>query len=109
MTNAVPCVSRVAAGGKMIEIVLWRAVYILHLGVGIVIALHGRLLLAAFVSAAIIALPLVYFAPFGTPREVEGYLALVATPLGAISLLVGVTGVVMALVRWVQKTKSQGV
>jgi len=85
------------------------AVYILHLGVGIVIALHGRLILAAIVSAAIIALPLLYLTPFGTPREVEGYLAFVVTPLGAISLLVGVAGVVMALVRWVQRTETRGV
>ena len=108
MTNAL---LRIASycGGKMIEMVLWLAVYILHLGVGIAIALHGRLLLAAFVSAAIIALPLVYFVPFGTPPELEGYIGLVATPLGAVSLLVGVAGVLMALFRWVQKTKSQGV
>ena len=95
--------------GQMIEMVLWLAVYSLHLGVGIAIALRGRLLLAAFVSAAIIALPLVYFAPFGTPRELGGYLAFVVTPLGAISFMVGLAGVVMTLVRWVQKTKSQGV
>ena len=62
MTNAL---LRIASycGGKMIEMVLWLAVYILHLGVGIAIALHGRLLLAAFVSAAIIALPLVTSCP----------------------------------------------
>jgi hypothetical protein len=93
----------------MVEIVSWLAIYILHLGVGMAIALHGRLLLAAFVSATIIALPLAYFAPFGTPRELEAYIGLVATPLGAVSLLAGVAGVVLALVRWVQKTKSRRV
>jgi hypothetical protein len=91
----------------MIETTVMLAVYILHLGAGIVIALHGRLFLAALVSAAIIALPLLYIASFGAPGELEDYVFLVATPLGAISLLVGVAGAVMALVRWVQKTKSQ--
>lgn len=93
----------------MIETIGVLAIYILHLGVGIVIALNGRLLLAAFVSAAIVALPLLYFVPFGTPRELEGYLAFVVTPLGAISLLVGMAGVVTALVCWVQRTQSRGV
>jgi hypothetical protein len=93
----------------MIETVGVLAVYILHLGVGIVIALNGRLLLAAFVSAAIVALPLLYFVSFGTPRELEGYVAFVVTPLGAISLLVGMAGVVMALVRWVRRAESRGI
>lgn len=86
----------------MLVTIIILATIIFHLGVGIAIALRGQLLLAALVSAMIVALPLVCIATFGTPHELDAFIGVVATPLVAISFLVGLAGVVMAFVRWVR-------
>lgn len=83
----------------MLLTTLMLGTVVLHLGVGFAIALRGRLILAALVSVSIIAVPLVVVRLFGSPQDAEAFLALVATPLGAISLLVGLAGAVWALVR----------
>lgn len=88
--------------GEMLETVLMLATIILHLGVGIAIALRGRLLLAAIISALIVTVPLIGVRLFGSPHQFDGFVALVATPLGAITLFVGIAGVIMALVRWMR-------
>ena len=84
----------------MLLMTLMIATIVLHLGVGMAIALRGRLILAALVSALIIAAPLVVIRLFGSPQDAEAFLALIATPLGGISLLVGLAGTVWAFIRW---------
>ena len=71
----------------MLDTIIILATIIFHLGVGIAVALRGRLLLAALVSAMIVALPLICIAFFGTPHELDVFVGVVATPLGAISFL----------------------
>ncbi len=94
--------------GEMLDTIIILATIVFHLGVGMALALRGRLLLAALVSAVIVALPLICIASFGTPYELDVFIGIVATPLGAISFLVGLAGVVMVPIRWVRKMRCQG-
>lgn len=92
----------------MLFTIIVLATIILHLGVGTVIALHGRLFVAALVSTMIALLPVACSAAFGSPQQVEEF-AVFFTPLIAISFFVAVAGAVTALGRWVRKTKSGSV
>ena len=89
----------------MLDTTIILATIIFHLGVGLAIALRGRLILAALVSAMIVAMPLIFIASFGTPHGLDVFIGIAATPLGAISFLVGSAGVMMALFRWVRKMR----